>query len=321
MFTTIIAGTDADKGRGAVAVAARLAEATGAGLVLAAVRPDPLVDVPAIHVGATTAARRELEHALREVRDELAPAARVVVQPAVSVAHGLRVVAHREHAGLIAVGVSHRSRARRLLEGDHAMQVMHGAPTAVLLVPEPDEPPARAPEAAPRFRTVVAGVDDSHEAAAALRLAADLARACGASLRLVRVVEDRPPSTVAGGYGAVIDWEAVVRDQVEGAKRELAGAAARCGVPGATTEVLVGWPSDRLVAAAEEADVLVLGSRRWGPLHRLAVGSTTASVAHHAHCPILVPPRGAEEPAAEPHEEVGASSSGHRDRRPADDVT
>jgi nucleotide-binding universal stress UspA family protein len=298
MFTTIIAGTDAEKGRGAVAVAAGLAEALGAGLVLAAVRPDPLVDVPAIHVGATTAARRELEHALRELRDELAPAARVVVQPAVSVAHGLRVVAHREHAGLVAVGVSHRSRARRLLEGDHAMQVMHGAPTAVLLVPESDQP-------APRFRTVVAGVDDTQEAAAALRLAADLARACGASLRLVRVVEDRPPATVAGGYGAMIDWDAVVRDQVEGAERELAGAAARCGVPGTTTEVLLGWPADRLVAAAEGADVLVVGSRRWGPMHRLAVGSTTASVAHHARCPVLVPPRGAEEPAAEPHEEVG----------------
>lgn len=299
MFTTIIVGTDAEKGRGVVAVAAGLAEATGAGLVLAAVRPDPLVDVPAIHVGTTTAARKELEHLLRGLRDELAPSARVVVQPATSVAHGLRVVAHREHAGLIAVGVSHRSRARRMLEGDHAMQVMHGAPTAVLLVPGSEGPPVA------RFRTIVAGVDDSHEAAAACRLAADLARACGASLRLVRVVEDRPPSTVAGGYGAVIDWEAVVRDQVEAAKREVAGAAARSGVPGATTEVLVGWPAERLVAAAEEADVLVLGSRRWGPLHRLAVGSTTANVAHHARCPVLVPPRGGEEPSPDPHEEVG----------------
>ena len=50
-------------------------------------------------------------------------------------------------------------------------------------------------------------------------------------------------------------------------------------------------PAEELIAATEELDLLVLGSRRWGPVRRLALGSTSERVIHDAACPVLVPPR------------------------------
>src|ERR687888_473044 len=114
MFNTILVGTDAaDKGRKAVTVGEALAQITGDRLLLVAVRPDPLVDIPALHVADQIAQREELAHRLRALRDELAPGASTGVQPAVSVAHGLRIAAKRERAGLVVMGVSARRTAAR----------------------------------------------------------------------------------------------------------------------------------------------------------------------------------------------------------------
>jgi nucleotide-binding universal stress UspA family protein len=40
-------------------------------------------------------------------------------------------------------------------------------------------------------------------------------------------------------------------------------------------------------------DLLVIGSRRWGPLARLLLGSTGEALARDAGCPLLVAPRAA----------------------------
>ena len=62
---------------------------------------------------------------------------------------------------------------------------------------------------------------------------------------------------------------------------------------GLTTEgdVVLGDPAGELILASEDLDLLVLGSRRWGPVRRLALGSTSEHVIRHAGCPVLVPPR------------------------------
>ena len=50
--------------------------------------------------------------------------------------------------------------------------------------------------------------------------------------------------------------------------------------------------------AAEELDLLVMGSRNYGPLRRVMVGSTAIRLMQHAPCPVLVIPRGAATPSA-----------------------
>ena len=64
--------------------------------------------------------------------------------------------------------------------------------------------------------------------------------------------------------------------------------ASLTGVDGRVT---VGPPADELLAFADEVDLLVVGSRRHGPLRRLLLGSTSAYLARTAPCPLLVLPR------------------------------
>jgi hypothetical protein len=53
------------------------------------------------------------------------------------------------------------------------------------------------------------------------------------------------------------------------------------------------WPADELVDLSGRVDLIVLGSRAWGPVRRLMLGSVSARLTRAAHCPVLVLPRGA----------------------------
>ena len=63
--------------------------------------------------------------------------------------------------------------------------------------------------------------------------------------------------------------------------------------------MVVGHPAEELIRADEGLDLLVLGSRRWGPVRRLALGSTSERVIRDAACPVLVPPRRSDAEHAE----------------------
>ena len=51
-----------------------------------------------------------------------------------------------------------------------------------------------------------------------------------------------------------------------------------------------GLPAEELLAAAEGADLLVVGARGAGEYKRLLLGSVSTHVIHHAHCPVVVIP-------------------------------
>ncbi|MBX5442753.1 MAG: universal stress protein, partial [Solirubrobacteraceae bacterium] len=57
-------------------------------------------------------------------------------------------------------------------------------------------------------------------------------------------------------------------------------------------EVLEGRPAEALAARSAELDVLVVGSRGWGPVRRLLLGSTSERLVREAVGPVLVVPRG-----------------------------
>jgi nucleotide-binding universal stress UspA family protein len=59
----------------------------------------------------------------------------------------------------------------------------------------------------------------------------------------------------------------------------------------AHVEVNRGRPAAALSKLAERVDLLVIGSRRWGTVARLLLGSTGEALAHHSACPLLVVPR------------------------------
>jgi nucleotide-binding universal stress UspA family protein len=53
----------------------------------------------------------------------------------------------------------------------------------------------------------------------------------------------------------------------------------------------VGRPAEILAEASEDLDLLVLGSRGYGPLHSVLVGGVAGRVVREAACPVIVLPR------------------------------
>jgi nucleotide-binding universal stress UspA family protein len=89
--------------------------------------------------------------------------------------------------------------------------------------------------------------------------------------------------TVGAGDAGTPESDLAVRTAGELAERHGAALEVR-----AVTE---GDPADELATMAEHLDLLVLGSRAYGPGGRLLSGSTSTQLARRAACPLLVVPR------------------------------
>jgi nucleotide-binding universal stress UspA family protein len=61
-----------------------------------------------------------------------------------------------------------------------------------------------------------------------------------------------------------------------------------------TVKAVHGLPVEELLRAAEDADMVVLGSRGSGGFALLSLGSVTSQVAHHSRSPVLIVPSPAE---------------------------
>ena len=56
-------------------------------------------------------------------------------------------------------------------------------------------------------------------------------------------------------------------------------------------EALSARPAHALLELGADVDLLVIGSRRWGAVARLLLGSTGEVLMHDAACPVIVVPR------------------------------
>lgn len=136
------------------------------------------------------------------------------------------------------------------------------------------------------FQRIMVGIDDGEPAQWALRTAAELASALGATLLLVHVV---PNPSVLGESN-------LAADKIT-ADAHLAGQAlllhARAELPpnlDIHTELRLGSPPAELNAAANHwhPDILILGSRGRGKISLMILGSTAAAVIHNSTRPVLV---------------------------------
>jgi nucleotide-binding universal stress UspA family protein len=137
-----------------------------------------------------------------------------------------------------------------------------------------------------QFRSLVCGVDFSRPSRAALRCAAALASATGASLTVLFV--DNPLLVAAAGRngehtGARKTRAALARFVATSLKRTAAPVqcVTAVGDPG---------PVIRRVARRRRADLIVVGTRGIGQARALLFGSTTHSVLRHLRTPVLVVP-------------------------------
>jgi nucleotide-binding universal stress UspA family protein len=209
-----------------------------------------------------------------------------------SAARALHELAEDEDAGLLVVGSSRRAAPERLLLGSTAERLIHGAPCPVALVP-------RSWSRAGGIHTIGVAYVDSEEGREALRGAHALARRAGARLRVVTVVKERlsmflhAEAPAEGRFGkSVEDVEGEYMLQAERRAREE--VAALGGDVPVEVEVLAGDPAEVLVGLSDSFDLLVCGSRGYGPMRAVLLGSVSRHLATEAHCPVIVLPRGVE---------------------------
>jgi nucleotide-binding universal stress UspA family protein len=137
--------------------------------------------------------------------------------------------------------------------------------------------------------------DDGHEA---LRGAYALARRAGAKLRVLTAVnpgvrttygEQQAGGDVTRGKGQT-EVEGELRVRAEGELRD-ATAALGSDVP-VESDAFVDDPADALIAVTQNLDLLICGSRGYGPRRAVLLGGVSRRLAAEAHCPVIVLPRG-----------------------------
>ncbi|MGW7587161.1 universal stress protein [Kitasatospora sp. NPDC054768] len=131
--------------------------------------------------------------------------------------------------------------------------------------------------------TVLAGVDGSPQSAAAAHWAAAEAVRRGASLRLVHAW----PWLTDGvsSFADADDLPEAVRRTLAEAAEDIRGLHPDLAVE---TDAVLDAPVDGLLAAAAEAELLVLGSRGRGGFTGLLLGSVSMSVAGRSTVPLVV---------------------------------
>ena len=275
MTMKVIVGFDGSaESRDALALAKQIVEPAAAELHVAAVL---WVDDPDDH-------RERCERLFSQARSELGPQ-RFLEHPIrdVSAPKALHELAVAESADLVVLGSTHRGTAGRVVFGSVAERLLQGGPCAVAVAPKGF---GRRPHTG--FDLIGVGYDAGEESRRALSFAERLANPHEAGLRLIGVVPEQSPV----GPDAPADLrdarEPLIeryRDQLDNALESLHGRVE------AETKLAEGDPAAVLADQGVELDLLVLGSRGYGPVLATLLGAVSAEVMRTAPCPVVVTPR------------------------------
>ncbi len=203
-----------------------------------------------------------------------------------SAGRGLTGLCERESAGLLVLGSTHRGRIGRLAPGTTVDRMLSGSPCPVALAPRGYAEAEPGP-----LERIGVGFDGSETSAQALRFAADLALAHGAALEVIGVVDLRShaESRVVGealdalvGRGLHDRRGEAIRDAAEVELGRLEGELPR------TVEIVHGDPAAELLARSASLDLLVVGSRGYGPIRRVLLGSVSSELIASSECPMIV---------------------------------
>jgi nucleotide-binding universal stress UspA family protein len=268
----------------ALALGHRLADATGAPAVLVTVFPyHPLDDADSPELVTLRAEARDTLLELAEA-DGLEVADAEVIAGNFA-ARELHRVTERRETGIIVVGSTTRGPMGRLLVGGVGERLLAGAACPVAVAPR-----GYGERAPVRLQSIGVGVDGSQEARLALDAAVALAQSCGARIRVItafqRLAFGVGPATALPGASA----NDLMRSELRAIHEQaIAGISNDVGTE---SRFLDGSADDVLVAQSEDLDLLVVGSRGYGPLGAVLLGSASTALARTAACPIVVMARG-----------------------------
>ena len=285
----IIIGYDPEHaGADVIRLGRLLAEVLNHRPVVLIARPWPSFAVDPAQVQPQVDEEAEVHFAI--VRERLAgfePETLAAATP--SVAGALDLLAVERNATMIVVGSAHRGPLGRTILGGVGESLMHGASRAVAVAPrgfaERDHPP---------LHRIAVAYDGSPEASVALATAIGLAQRAHGELTVIGVAG--PPE-----YGYAAEWHGLapigLGDIDRKAKERLLEDAVSRAPTGLACEarLLTGHAGALLSEVSGEFDLLIAGSRAYGPVRRTILGSTTRKLIRSSACPVLVLPRGAGE--------------------------
>ena len=223
--------------------------------------------------GAPDRARRTgeqvLAQALRFARTVMGAAA---VRPLLASGPAAQVLCgHSLDADLVVVGSRGRGGLAGLLLGSVSQQVAAHAQGRVAVVRGHWH---KAAEYAPG--PVAVGADGSAASRAAIGFAAREAALHGVPLLAVCALADAP-----GGLGGTSRMEEAVGQDIARWEKEHPEVVIR-------QQVSPGQPRTALLAAARDAQLLVVGSRGRGGVPGMRLGSVSQAMLHHSSCPVAV---------------------------------
>jgi nucleotide-binding universal stress UspA family protein len=282
MFRNVLVGVDGrPNGRDAIALASRLTDPDGK-MTLAHVHSGELRPSHAITPGMVAEEHDASERLLEEERAGADVKAELISIVSMSPGRGLHQQAEEQSSDLLVVGSCSHGAFGRAMLGDDTRAALNGAPCAVAIAPL-----GYAEHPAPIAKVGVA-YNGSQESKAALVLAQELAAPTGATVHALDVVSI--PTIAFTGITPPALGDSVDRmlQQANASMKEL---------PDVEGHAVYGLAGEELAAFGDQLDILVVGSRGYGPVKRLVLGSTSDYLQRHARCSLLVLPRAAAGPA------------------------
>jgi nucleotide-binding universal stress UspA family protein len=279
MFSHVLIAVDGrEGGRDAIALVRGLA-APGTKLTLAHIYTPLLGKGGAI---ALPSQRAEAKQLLERERQLAGLEAGLVVRQGVTVGRGLHELAEELESDLLVVGSTRHAIVGRVLMGDDTRAAYNGAPCAIAIAPRGYA------QVEHRWAWLGVGYDESPESVAALAAARELAGRHGAKVKAVQALslqdarDDNPHAA---------DCPQTADDVLDRGPGRLDQPPEVIGV------ATYGGPREELARFGAELDLLIVGSRGYGPLGRIVHGSVSSYLVKHACCPLLVLPRAAVRPA------------------------
>ena len=294
MFSNVIVAVDGGLGgHDAVALASRLVESGGT-ITLAHVHPGESVPRRASNLEFDAVERQDSQAILEQERAYAKVDAALASIAAPTVGEGLHRLAEHRGADLLVIGSHHNGHSGRVLIHDDTRAALNGASCPVAVAPWTYA------KSADGIGVIGVGYDGLPDGEAALAMARELASSRNAAIRALTVLPipdpyRHPQPTTVG----------------ESPDADLQAAQARLdALEGVEGRAVYGVPSEELAAFGDEVDLLLIGSRGFGPIKRLIFGSTSQRVASAARCPLLVLARteqGVEPSDVQSGEEVGSA--------------
>jgi nucleotide-binding universal stress UspA family protein len=184
-------------------------------------------------------------------------------------------LAEAENCGIIVMGRSGMSAVERALIGSVTARVIGHTGRDVLVVP---------PGAGIGWKSILLATDGSKNSNEATERAIDFARSYGGRITAVTVV-DVPDELYAEAPSLVDELVSRARACVDKVKAVAAAASVETEAyvrEGASYRMILS------LAAAAQADLIVMGSHGRTGIKRLLMGSVAEKVIGHALCPVLV---------------------------------